>query len=45
MPKGVPCVPLSRPGKLQERKEHGVTAVLPVIWKRMNGKEWCNSKE
>ena len=35
----------SRPGKLQERKEHGVTAVLPVIWKRMNGKEWCNSKE
>lgn len=41
----VPCVPLSRPGKLQERKEHGVTAVLPVIWKRMNGKEWCNSKE
>ena len=41
---GVPCVPLSRPGKLQERKEHGVTAVLPVIWKRMNGKNGVTQK-
>ena len=40
----VPCVPLSRPGKLQERKAHGVTAVLPVIWKRMNGKNGVTQK-
>ena len=34
-----------RPGvKLQERKAHGVTAVLPVIWKKMNGKNGVTQK-
>ena len=31
-------------GKHQERKEHGVTTVLPVIWKRMNGKNGVTQK-
>ena len=35
---------VSRPGKLQERKAHGVTAVLPVIWKKMNGKNGVTQK-
>lgn len=30
--------------KVQERKAHGVTAVLPVIWKRMNGKNGVTQK-